>query len=703
MKILFVTHSYPNYVPDLLLHGLRKLMGPDVVDYPRKDCLYEGVLGLGVCPPDQRCPGWFPDDSDTIDRWDIWRKVRAGYFDLVVCDLRALNEMTAHLQAWPRHCVVIDGEDAPHPLAPGPYVICRRETDGSDFSIPLPMALPEEIYHWISRYDGLTKDFSIGFLGSTHNDNRKQFVEALHSAFPDALLNATEIPSSDQPVPAGRLGRDAYYRQLQQCRMVLSLTGAGMDTFRFWEHAACNAVHLSARVPLYIPGDFIDDIEITRFGAMDELRRKIDAIASDASRCAERIARSRSKLLARHLTTHRASYFLDRVSAALSRDFRIHWTAAASPGSGGREAAADPPAGGGSRLYLGLVKGENYGWGVCSRYLIDELSRIRPVHVLTDRNASAHQSRIDGKLFQALTGVDLRPLFDGTRGAQNYGYTFFENELTSESLKNAKQFDLILAGSTWCRDRMTERGILNCDILIQGIDPTLFNPIEAPPPDDRFVIFSGGKFELRKGQDLVLRAVKILQDKYPDVYLVNCWYNLWPESVRQMAGSPYISFEHRDKESWTDTMLRTYVQNGLDPERIATMELVPHHQLRSLFKQTHVGVFPNRCEGGTNLVLMEYMACAKPAVASFTSGHMDILTDTNAILLRRQKDLDVCCDDGTLIGRWQEPSLEELVEKLESAYHHRDTLEAIGRQAGQEMRRYTWRHCARRLARIIGN
>ena len=74
MRILFVTDSYPNYVPDLLLHGLRKLFGPDVVDYPRKNCLYDGVLGLGVCPDDQRCPGWFPDDDRQIDRSDVWRK-----------------------------------------------------------------------------------------------------------------------------------------------------------------------------------------------------------------------------------------------------------------------------------------------------------------------------------------------------------------------------------------------------------------------------------------------------------------------------------------------------------------------------------------------------------------------------------------------------------------------------------------------------
>jgi hypothetical protein len=50
MNILFLTHPYPNYGPDLLLHGLRKLLGPAVVDFPRKDCVYEGILGLGVCP-----------------------------------------------------------------------------------------------------------------------------------------------------------------------------------------------------------------------------------------------------------------------------------------------------------------------------------------------------------------------------------------------------------------------------------------------------------------------------------------------------------------------------------------------------------------------------------------------------------------------------------------------------------------------------
>ena len=354
-------------------------------------------------------------------------------------------------------------------------------------------------------------------------------------------------------------------------------------------------------------------------------------------------------------------------------------------------------------LYLGLVKGNNYGWGVCSRYLIDGLSGLRPVRVLTEQQSFEAGRRLDGKLLQALTGADFGPLYESARGTANFGYTFFENELNQQSEENARRFDLVLAGSTWCRDRMQERGISNCDVLIQGVDPDLFHPIEERTSPDRFVIFSGGKFELRKGQDLVLRAVKVLQEKYPDVYLVNCWYNLWPQSAQQMACSPHISFRYNRNASWTDLMRRTYLENGLDPGRITTMELVAYRQQRELFKQTDIGIFPNRCEGGTNLVLMEYMACAKPAIVSYTSGHKDIVTEKNSLLLSQMRDLEITNARGALIGRWQEPCLDELVSRLEYAYHHRNHLREIGHQAGLDLSHYTWKRCARRLNGLIGH
>ncbi len=80
MNILFLTHSYPNFVPDFLLHGLRKLLGARVVDYPRKDCLYQSMQG-GKHPEIYNEPFWFPADDDKIDREDIEKKMQNKYFD----------------------------------------------------------------------------------------------------------------------------------------------------------------------------------------------------------------------------------------------------------------------------------------------------------------------------------------------------------------------------------------------------------------------------------------------------------------------------------------------------------------------------------------------------------------------------------------------------------------------------------------------
>lgn len=101
IKILFVTHPYPNYVPDLLLHGLRKMLGPDMVDFPRKDCVYAGILGLGVCPENQKCPNWFPLDKNTIDREEIPQKIINGVFKYIICDIRAVSILQNIVSQWP--------------------------------------------------------------------------------------------------------------------------------------------------------------------------------------------------------------------------------------------------------------------------------------------------------------------------------------------------------------------------------------------------------------------------------------------------------------------------------------------------------------------------------------------------------------------------------------------------------------------------
>ncbi|GJQ58189.1 MAG: hypothetical protein SCALA701_09900 [Candidatus Scalindua sp.] len=290
------------------------------MDYPKKECLYSG-LQEGKHPEIYCDPFWFPDDNDKIDRGDVETKLRNRYFDYIISDVRSLSILNIILKKFSGmrfRVIIIDGEDLPVPINFGLFVICRRETDGTDYSIPLPMALPEEIFNRIASYDDNPKSYSIGFLGSAgkESDNRRELIEKIESYYPDTLLQATPISESEGKHPDERLGLDSYYDNLQRCSVVLTLRGAGYDTFRFWENAACNALHLSEEMTLFVPNDFKDKQHIMRFSNIDELRMIMDNCLANKDETDKVIQNSRQHLIDYHLTTKRATYFLDRVKRA---------------------------------------------------------------------------------------------------------------------------------------------------------------------------------------------------------------------------------------------------------------------------------------------------------------------------------------------------------------------------------------------------
>jgi hypothetical protein len=309
LDVLVLCHARPNYVPDLLLHGLRKLLGPRAVDFPRKDSLYAGELQAALGP----LPDLMGVDT-TVDRTDVGARLRAGFYDFVIVDARAFADHAPLLQSSACPMALLDGEDVPISIDPGPCAVLRRETDGRDGAIPVPMALPIELIDRIERQANAPKRHSIGFLGgrTAHTGERNRLLDALAGHFPDALL-ATNDYGAAPPIH----DRDEYYRAVQGCRTVLSLPGAGYDTFRYWENAACNALHLARATPLLIPEDFRDGREIVRFTEPDQLLRRIEDVEAgrlDWRACGEA---SRAWLRAHHTTERRAA----QVLSALQRHF----------------------------------------------------------------------------------------------------------------------------------------------------------------------------------------------------------------------------------------------------------------------------------------------------------------------------------------------------------------------------------------------
>ncbi|MDP3683758.1 MAG: glycosyltransferase, partial [Ignavibacteria bacterium] len=350
-------------------------------------------------------------------------------------------------------------------------------------------------------------------------------------------------------------------------------------------------------------------------------------------------------------------------------------------------------------LYAGLANGNNFGWGVCSNYLKRELSKKIKLINIDEDEVARNSSAVYGTVLHALVDIDMNSLFQ-VRGTKNIGYAFFENELTPISHQNITDYDLILVGSTWCKNKLEQAGIKNAEVLIQGIDPEIFYPSESETKSNFFRIFSGGKFELRKGQDLVLKAIKILQQKYDDIVLVNAWYNFWPETMLPMSKSNHIKFELIGN-TWQEYMLNLYKMNSMDIKRILTFPLVSNQKSRDLYMNTDLGLFPNRAEGGTNLVLMEYMACGKPVVASFSTGHKDIITNDNALQLTRLKEYKLFNGSNELIADWEKADIDEIISQIEYAYFHRDEIRKIGNNAAMHLKQFTWEHTANNLLKIL--
>ena len=78
-------------------------------------------------------------------------------------------------------------------------------------------------------------------------------------------------------------------------------------------------------------------------------------------------------------------------------------------------------------------------------------------------------------------------------------------------------------------------------LVHQGVDTALFNPEPVPRLLKRsLVIFSGGKLENRKGQDIVIAAFRRLLRHYPDAMLIAAWGNVGHVGLKTIAASPRV-------------------------------------------------------------------------------------------------------------------------------------------------------------------
>ena len=116
--------------------------------------------------------------------------------------------------------------------------------------------------------------------------------------------------------------------------------------------------------------------------------------------------------------------------------------------------------------------------------------------------------------------------------------------------------------------------------------------------------------------------------------------------------------------------------NGIPADAFVDLGWLPNRTMPAVLRDMDAAVFPNRCEGGTNLVAMEAMACGVPCVLSANTGHLDIMTEDNCFALNDQRPVTSPNGDTSM---WRESQVEQIVEQLEQIY----TDQTLARQRGE--------------------
>ncbi len=294
-------------------------------------------------------------------------------------------------------------------------------------------------------------------------------------------------------------------------------------------------------------------------------------------------------------------------------------------------------------------------------------------------------------LVSLIDGLGFFDPLGGTRGTPFVGVPFFESAtIPPKNVEGAKRFDLIVAGSSWNAEVMARHGVTNVRTCLQGVDLEHFRPQpKAGRFPGRFVVFSGGKLEYRKGQDLVVAAFKRFYARHNDALLMTAWHNPWPKSARGLAASPHVVGPPQQTESGALDIAGWLRANGIPDGAFRDAGVLVNAATPVLLREIDLAVFPNRCEGGTNLVAMECMACGVPVALSRNTGHLDLIREGNCYSLDLQIPMGEVTRNPAYEG-WGETVIDDLVAKMEQAYTDREDAARRGRAAAAFMQDWGW-------------
>ena len=205
-----------------------------------------------------------------------------------------------------------------------------------------------------------------------------------------------------------------------------------------------------------------------------------------------------------------------------------------------------------------------------------------------------------------------------------YGFPIFElDSFTKQEKHHLEWLDGIIVCSEWAAGVLyDELGIdnIHIDVVPLGVDPTIFYPSPGQVDEHHTRFLSVGKWEIRKGHDVLIDAFNAAFEPQDKVSLWMLSHNFFLEPERNGGVDGNID--------WAKQYTQSKMGHKVDIlSRTGTQAAVAR-----IMNGVDCGVFPSRAEGFC-LPLLEIMACGKPVIATDYSGHTEFVSPTNCLLI----------------------------------------------------------------------
>jgi glycosyltransferase involved in cell wall biosynthesis len=278
---------------------------------------------------------------------------------------------------------------------------------------------------------------------------------------------------------------------------------------------------------------------------------------------------------------------------------------------------------------------------------------------------------------------------------QRVAFPFFElTPLKQGEIHHLNQVTNVCVASAWGKKVAEDSGVTTpVHVIPMGVDRTIFSDSGSRPSAffDTCVFFNVGKWEVRKGHDILLSAFNKAFVPTDNVLL------------RMLCMNPFDGFS-RTNEDWR----RLYMSSEMGASGhidITTTRFTSQNEVAAFMMMGDCGVFPARAEGW-NLDLLECLSVGKYAIATDYSGHTEFVTTENCRLIEvsgLEPAIDGKWFDGA--GEWAhlgESQEEQLIENLRAVFRsHQESGPTTNVAGVNTAEKFSWTHTATKLLEVI--